>query len=125
MTDKKHNKNNNGNEIKRLCKAFGYSMSGIKTALNERAFILEVIISIMAIPTAFFISENKIELILLVGSLFLVMIVELLNTGIESAIDRISDEIHPLSKKAKDIASAAVLLSLINATFVWLVILLG
>lgn len=110
-------------EIRRLIAAFGYSLEGIKAAMSESAFRLEVIISIIAIPTACAIAVNGTDRALLIGSLFLVMITELLNTGIETAINRISTEIHPLSKKAKDIASGAVLLSIINAFIIWLVVL--
>lgn len=110
-------------EIKRIILAFGYSIEGIRAALSECAFRLEILISIIAIPFAFIIAHNPAELALLISSLFLVMIVELLNTAIETAINRISLEIHPLSKKAKDVASAAVLLSIINATIIWLIIL--
>lgn len=110
-------------EIKRITRAFGYSLEGIKAGFGEGAFRTEVIISIIALPFAFILTHNGTDRALLIGSLFLVLIVELLNTGIETAINRISTEIHPLSKKAKDIASAAVLLSLVNAFVIWLVVL--
>lgn len=110
-------------EIKRLKAAFGYSMDGFKAAWQEPAFRLEMILCIIAIPAALIFADSNIEKAILIGSLFLVLITELLNTGIEKAIDRVSLEIHPLSKKAKDIASAAVLLSLINAAVIWLVIM--
>ena len=110
-------------EIKHIILAFGYSFAGMRAALNEFAFRLEILVSIIAIPLAFHIAHNPAELALLIGSLFLVMIVELLNTAIETTINRISLEIHPLSKKAKDVASAAVLLSIINAAIIWLVVL--
>lgn len=111
------------NEIKRIIRAFGYSIEGLKAALGESAFRTEIIISAIALPCAFIITENTAERALLIGSLFLVLIIELLNTAIEIAINRISLEIHPLSKKAKDVASAAVLLSLINAATIWLVVI--
>lgn len=110
-------------ELKRLRLAFGYSMHGLRAALSESAFRLEIMVSIIAIPLVFFITNSATERALLIGSIFLVMIVELLNTGIETAINRISFDIHPLSKKAKDIASGAVLLSIINAAMIWLVVL--
>ncbi len=110
-------------EIKRLALAFGYSIEGLKAGLGEAAFRTELIISALALPFAFVVAHSKAELALLIGSLFLVLIVELLNTAVETAINRISLEIHPLSKKAKDIASAAVLLSIINAALIWLVVL--
>ena len=111
------------NEIKRLILAFCYSVEGLKAALGEAAFRTELIISAFALPFSFIIAHSKAELALLIGSLFLVLIVELLNTAVETAINRVSLEIHPLSKKAKDIASGAVLLSIINAVLIWLVVL--
>lgn len=110
-------------EAKRITKALAYSLQGLKSAWSEAAFRTETIITAIAIPIAFAIAKNKIELALLVSSLFLVLIVELLNTGLELTINRISLEIHPLSKKVKDIASAAVLLSIINAILIWAAIL--
>ncbi len=84
------------NECRRIVLAFGYSVAGLKSALSEAAFRLEIMVSIIAVPLAFVIADNAIELSLLIGSLLLVMIVELLNTAIETAINRISMEIHPL-----------------------------
>ena len=110
-------------ELKRLTLAFGYSVEGLKASLGEAAFRLEIVVSIFAIPLALIITRNPAERALLIGSIFLVMIVELLNTAVETAINRISFEIHPLSKKAKDIASGAVLLSIINAAIIWALIL--
>lgn len=110
-------------EIKRLISAFGYSFSGLKAASTEAAFRLEVIVAVFAIPLSFILTTQSIERAMMVGSVFLVMIVELLNTAIEDAINRISYDIHPLSKRAKDVASAAVLLSIINAIFIWALIL--
>lgn len=110
-------------ELKRIIRAFGYSLEGIKATWGEAAFRTEIMITAFALPFAFIITENAAERALLIGSLFLVLIVELLNTAVEVAINRISLEIHPLSKKAKDIASGAVLLSLINALIIWSVVL--
>ncbi|MEQ1789355.1 MAG: diacylglycerol kinase [Rickettsiales bacterium] len=110
-------------EIKRIILAFGYSIEGLKAALGEAAFRIELIIAIIALPISFMVTHNTAERALLIGSLFLVMIVELLNTAVEIAINRISLETHPLSKKAKDVASGAVFLSIINAIAIWLVIL--
>ena len=111
------------NELKRIIQAFGYSLEGLKSALGEPAFRIEMIGAAIALPLAFLISDNGAELALLTGSIFLVLIVELLNTAIETAIDRISLEKHELSKIAKDIGSAAVLLSLANAALIWLIVL--
>ncbi len=111
------------NELKRVIRAFGYSIEGIKAGWGEAAFRTEIIITAFALPFAFIITQDTSERTILIGSLFLVLIVELLNTAVEVAINRISTEIHPLSKKAKDIASAAVFLSLANALIIWLVVL--
>ncbi len=110
-------------EIRRLIRAFGYSMEGIKAAWGEAAFRIEIMVIIIALPLAFAIAHNPAEKALLIASLFLVLIVELLNTAVETVVNRISTEIHPLSKKAKDIASGAVLVSIINAVIIWLVVL--
>lgn len=110
------------NEIKRLIKAFGYSWQGLKVACAQPAFRTELIAAIIMIPLALMLKPDGIERALLIGSILIVLIVELLNTGIETAIDRISTEWHELSKHAKDIGSAAVLLSIINAAVVWLLV---
>jgi len=110
------------NEAKRLRLAFGYSMAGFKFALGEAAFRLEIVIAAITIPLAFFITANNVERAILIGSILLLLIVELLNTAVETAINRISTEIHPLSKKAKDIGSAAVFIAAVNAALIWLVI---
>jgi diacylglycerol kinase (ATP) len=110
--------------MSRIIKAFFYSLAGIKAAWqDEAAFRQEALLAAILIPLAFVLAPDKISLILMAGSVLLVLIVELLNTGIEAAINRIGSEVHPLSKKAKDSASAAVLLSLLLAGFVWLVCL--
>jgi len=111
--------------IKRLINAFGYSLSGFKVAFaKEDAFRQEVLLSIILVTVAVYISNSSIELVLLIGSTLLVPIIELLNSAIEAAVDRISFEHHILAKRAKDIGSAAVFLSIINLIAVWLIILL-
>lgn len=110
-------------EIKRLIAAFGYSFEGIREASGHPAFRLELLATLVMAPLALILGESGVERALLMGSLFLVLIVELLNTGIETSIDRISAERHPLSKRAKDIGSAAVLVSLINAGAVWFLVI--
>jgi diacylglycerol kinase (ATP) len=111
--------------IKRLINAFGYSLSGFKVAFaKEDAFRQEVFLSIILVTVAVYISNSSIELVLLIGSTLLVPIIELLNSAIEATVDRISFEHHILAKRAKDIGSAAVLLSIINLLAVWLIILL-
>ena len=111
--------------IKRLINAFGYSLSGFKVAFaKEDAFRQEVYLSIILVTVAILISNSSIELVLLIGSTLLVPIIELLNSAIEATVDRISFEHHILAKRAKDIGSAAVFLSIINLLAVWLIILL-
>ena len=111
--------------IKRLINAFGYSLSGFKVAFaKEDAFRQEVFLSIILVTVAVYISNSSIELVLLIGSTLLVPIIELLNSAIEAAVDRVSLDKHPLAKRAKDIGSAAVFLSIINLIAVWLIILL-
>lgn len=106
--------------IKRIILASKYSADGLVAAFkNEAAFRQEAIISIILIPIAVYLQPGFTSFCLLVGSLFLVMIVELLNTGIEAAIDYQSMEIHPMAKLAKDLGSAAVFLSLLNLAVVW------
>jgi len=110
--------------IKRLINAIGYSFSGFKAAFqNEDAFRQEVFITIVLVPLAFYIANNSLEIVLLLFSTLLVPIVELLNCAIEATVDRISLEQHKLAKRAKDIGSAAVFLSLVNLFAVWLIII--
>ena len=110
--------------MRRIWLAFLYSMDGFTAAWRgEPAFRQEAVLAAVAIPAACFLAENKIALILMISSVLLVLALELVNTAIEAAINRIGLEIHPLSKVAKDTASAAVLIALINAGFVWAVIL--
>ncbi|OJV95925.1 MAG: diacylglycerol kinase [Gammaproteobacteria bacterium 39-13] len=108
----------------RFIKAFGYSLEGLKAAfVSEPAFVIEIICSLLLLPIACLLPLPLVSKALLISSLILVLIVELINSAIEATIDRISSERHPLAKKAKDIGSAAVLLSLINAAAVWGMIL--
>jgi diacylglycerol kinase (ATP) len=105
--------------LNRVWHAFGYSLSGLKAAWFEKAFRQEAIGAIVLIPLAFYVGKTWLETALLAGTVVLVMVVELLNTGIESAIDRIGPEWHELAKRAKDTGSAAVLLSLLLCMAVW------
>ena len=110
--------------IKRLINAIGYSFSGFKVAFKkEDAFRQEVLMTLILVPLAFYISVNTIELVILIFSTLLVPIVELLNSAIEATVDRISLQKHKLAKRDKDIGSAAVFLSLVNLFAVWLIIL--
>jgi diacylglycerol kinase (ATP) len=112
-----------GNEFARLVKAFGYSFAGLKAACAHPAFRIELVAAVIMVPLAFKLGEDSATRALMIGSVLLVLVVELLNTGIEAAIDRVSTEWHELSKRAKDMGSAAVLVSLLNAALIWGVIL--
>lgn len=103
----------------RLWHATGYSLQGLQAGWQEKAFRLEAQLALVLLPAAFFLGQTWVERTVLAGSVLLVLIVELLNSGIEAAIDRIGLELHPLSKKAKDLGSAAVLLSLLLAGLAW------
>jgi diacylglycerol kinase (ATP) len=103
----------------RLTHAFGYSLAGLRAGWAETAFRQEAIASFLLLPLAFWLGRSWVEVALLAGSVILVMVVELLNTSVESAIDRIGPEWHDLSKRAKDMGSAAVLLSLLVCAGVW------
>lgn len=105
--------------LSRVLHAGGYSIQGLKAGWHETAFRQEAVAAMALIPMAFWLGQSWPETALLVGSVLLVMIVELLNTGIESAIDRIGPEWHDLSKRAKDMGSAAVLLSLLLCVGIW------
>jgi len=106
--------------LTRVWHAAGYSLAGLRAGWGETAFRQEAIASVVLLPVAFWLGRTWVEAALLAGSLLIVMIVELLNTGIETAIDRIGPEWHDLSKRAKDMGSAAVLLSLILCSGIWL-----
>ncbi|NAW64560.1 diacylglycerol kinase [Photobacterium halotolerans] len=109
----------------RIVKAAGYSLQGLKAAWQHEAAIRQEIILLVVLTTiSFFLPVNFIEHILLVASLFLVVIVELLNSAIEAVVDRIGSEFHELSGRAKDIGSAAVFISLLLAGGIWLAIIL-
>jgi len=111
--------------LARINAAFFNSMKGFKaTWLHEEAFRQEVYLFVVGAPLGFWLGESATEKLLLVGSLIIVMIVELLNTGIEIVVDRISFERHELSGRAKDVGSAAVLSSLILAGLAWGLILI-
>lgn len=110
----------NGTGFTRLLNAFRCSLSGIGYAYRqEEAFRMEMVICLIMIPAAFFIGSNAVELVLLIGSLILVLITECLNSAIEATVDRVSTSIHPLSKQAKDLASAAVFFSMLMVGFTW------
>lgn len=115
---------NQTNEFERLIRAFNYSIAGLRaTWRNEAAFRVEIILFAIMAPLALWLGSGAAERALLLGSLFLVLIVEVINSSIEAAIDRIGTEHHTLSGRAKDMGSAAVLLTLLNALVIWGVIL--
>jgi diacylglycerol kinase (ATP) len=105
--------------LSRVWHAAGYSIAGLRSGWGETAFRQEAIASIVLLPLSIWVGKNWIETVLLAGTVVAVMVVELLNTAIETAIDRIGPEWHDLSKRAKDMGSAAVLLSLLLCIGVW------
>ena len=106
--------------LTRIIHAFGYSMKGFKAAFkHESAFRQEVALFIVLVPAAIWLGRTSIEYILLIGSLLLVLIVELLNSAVEAVVDRIGDEMHKLAGRAKDMGSAAVFVSLTNVFLIW------
>lgn len=117
------NPQKNRKGLNRLWHAAGYSLAGLRAGWNETAFRQEALACALLIPAAFWLGRNWTETVLLAGTLILVLIVELLNTGIEAAVDRIGTEWHELSKRAKDMGSAAVLLSLLLCAGTWVLAL--
>jgi diacylglycerol kinase (ATP) len=105
--------------LSRVWHALGYSIEGLRAGWHETAFRQEALTALVLLPLSLWIGRNWVETALLAGSVVFVMIVELLNTGIETAIDRIGPEWHDLSKRAKDMGSAAVLLSLTLSVGIW------
>jgi len=106
--------------LSRVWHATGYSLEGLRAGWGETAFRQEALAALVLVPLAFWLGRSWVEVALLAGSVLIVMIVELLNTGIETAIDRVGPEWHDLSKRAKDMGSAAVLLSLLLAAGIWI-----
>lgn len=112
--------------LQRVWNAARYSLAGLRAALRyEDAFRQETVLAAILIPAAFFMPASGTGKALMIASVLLVLMVELLNSAVEAAIDRISLESHPLAKRAKDFGSAAVMLALINAAAVWLLALFG
>ena len=103
-----------------------YSIEGLKAAYkHEDAFRQEVLLAVLLIPLAFFLPVPGLGKALMIASVLLVLIVELLNSAVEATVDRVSLEHHRLAKRAKDIGSAAVMMSLANVVVVWLLVMLG
>ena len=110
--------------IARIIDAFGYSTKGLKFAWqNEAAFRQECYIAFVLLPLAFLFAESAVQLVLLILPIFILLIVELLNSAIEAAVDRYGDELHVLSGAAKDIGSAAVFFSMVLLGIIWMLIL--
>lgn len=105
--------------LNRVWHAAGYSLAGLRAGWGETAFRQEAIAAVFLVPLAFWLGRTWVETALLAGSVVALMVVELLNTAVETAIDRIGPEWHDLSKRAKDMGSAAVLLSLLLAAGIW------
>lgn len=106
--------------LSRVIHALGYSLQGLQAAMHETAFRQEAYLAFVLIPLSFYLGNNWVEISLLSGSVIFVLTVELLNTGLESAIDRVGPQWHDLSKRCKDLGSAAVLLSILLCMGIWL-----
>jgi diacylglycerol kinase (ATP) len=107
-------------------RASGIALQGLRAAWqHEDAFRQEVLVAAIAIPAALLLPASHLGKALMIASILLVLIVELLNSALETAVDHTSLEQHPLAKRAKDIASAAVFLSIVNALAVWGLVLFG
>ncbi len=112
--------------LKRIWNALHYSLAGLTAAYrHEDAFRTELWLALLLVPVALWLGPGGVAKALLIGSVVLVLVVELINSAIEATVDRISLEDHSLAKRAKDIGSAAVLLSLLNVAIVWGLVLLG
>ena len=112
--------------IPRLINAFGYSVDGFKAAFkNEDAFRQELFVAAVLVPLGLYLGKTGVEKALLVSVVLLVLIVELFNSAIEAAVDHTSIDVHPLAKRAKDIASASVIVALAIVIGVWALVLFG
>jgi len=110
--------------LTRLLNALGYSRDGLRAAWqNEAAFREEILLAAVTIPFALFLAKTGVDRALMIGSIILILIVEILNSAVEAVVDKASPEKSELAKRAKDMGSAAVLLSLLNAAVVWACIL--
>ncbi|MDX1823866.1 MAG: diacylglycerol kinase [Thiohalomonadales bacterium] len=106
--------------LQRIINAFGYSMKGLWAAFkHESAFRQETALLIILLPIAILLGQNIVDYSILIGSLFLVIIVELLNSAVEAVVDRVGDEHNKLAGRAKDMGSAAVFISLVNVIVIW------
>jgi diacylglycerol kinase (ATP) len=117
--------NHNVRGLRRIWNAFGFSMAGFRECFrHEEAFRQEVYVLTALVPLGLWLGDGPVERALLVGSLLVVPVVELLNSAVEANVDRVGLERHELSRRAKDIASAAVFLSIVLAAVVWALVLL-
>jgi diacylglycerol kinase (ATP) len=115
-----------GRGLDHIIRAFGWSMAGLRAAIrHEEAVRIELFFLALLTPVGLWLGENGTERALLLGSLLLVLIVELLNSAIEAVVDRVGTEHHELSGRAKDIGSAAVFVALLNVGLVWGLLLFG
>jgi diacylglycerol kinase (ATP) len=106
--------------LRRIIAATSFSLAGLTAAWrSEAAFRQELLLAIVLVPAGLWLGRNAVERALLVGSCLLVLAVELLNSALEAAVDRIGDEPHPLSGRAKDLGSAAVFVSLLLVLVIW------
>jgi len=111
-------------DIKGLIKAFRYSLAGFNEGVQHHThFRLATVLTLLLSPVAILIGDDAIQRALLLSTLFLIPILELINSAVEITVNRISLEQHPLSKKAKDLASAAVFLTIMNAVAVWILVI--
>ena len=112
--------------LRRVWNALFYSIDGFRAAFrHEDAFRQEAMLAVVLLPLAFWLGKTGMEKALLSGTVLLVLVVELLNSGIEAVVDKASPETHELAKRAKDMGSAAVLLCLLNALIIWVCVLTG
>jgi diacylglycerol kinase (ATP) len=112
--------------LRRIWNAFFYTFDGLQAAFrNEDAFRQETMLAGVLVPLAFFLPATGVGKALMIASVLLVLIVELLNSAVEATVDRISLENHQLAKRAKDLGSAAVFMSLMNVPLVWGLVLFG
>lgn len=117
--------NKGKNELRRLLAATRISFEGLAAAIrHEAAFRHELVLAAVLVPLGFWLGADGAQRALLVGSVLAVLVVELLNSAVEATVDRISSDLHPLAKRAKDLGSAAVMLAIASAAVVWLAVLL-
>jgi diacylglycerol kinase (ATP) len=106
-------------DLRRVIRALGFSLQGLKAAWGETAFRQEIVLFVILAPLGYWLGRDPVERVLLIGCLVLVLIVELLNSAIEATVDRVGKDRHKLAGHAKDMGSAAVLLAILLAVLVW------